>query len=190
MKKPEFRFPPVFKRLKRGGPAIILPKDSGMIIAYAGIGRESVVVEGGSGSGFLTIALAQIAREVVSYENDERFAKLAEENVKRAGMKNVKIKQADITQGIEEKDTDAVILDIRDAIKVVQHARASLKRDGCLVAYLPNMEQAKEFYLGCEAFSETFMLENIVREYEVREFGVRPKHWGLMHSGYLVFARK
>lgn len=191
MKKPEFYFPPIFKKLKRGGPAIVLPKDSGSIIAYAGINRDSTVIEAGAGTGFLTVALANVAKEVISYENNGEFAKLADENIKRAGLTNVKIKSADITNGIEEKDVDAVILDMRDSAKAVKHAHDSLKKECCVVGYLPNIEQAKEFYLECaKYFEKVFMLESIIRDYEVRDFGVRPKHWGLTHSAYLVFARK
>src|SRR3989338_7671997 len=138
MKKPDFHFPPIFKKLKRGGPAIILPKDSGTIIAYANITRDSIVVEAGAGTGFLTVALAQVAKEVISYENDERFAKLVEDNINRVGLNNVKIKHADITIGLEEKNVDAVVLDMRDAAKVVSHAHNALKKEGYCVGYLPN----------------------------------------------------
>ncbi len=191
MKKPEFHFPPIFKKLKRGGPAIILPKDSGTIIAYAGITRDSVVVEAGAGTGFLTVALANVAKELISYEFKEEFAKLASDNVNRAGLSNVKIKHADITLRIEEKDVDAIVLDMQHAEKAVKLAYDALKKDCYCVGYLPNIEQAKDFYLECiKYFSEVFMLESIVRDFEVRDFGVRPKHWGLTHSAYLVFARK
>ena len=191
IKKPDFHFPVIFKKLKRGGPAIVLPKDSGAIIAYAGINRDSLVVEAGAGSGFLTVALASIAKEVISYENNEEFAKLAEENIKRASLNNVTIKQMDITNGIDEKNVDAIILDLKDALKVVEIAYNALKKDCYVVGYLPNIEQAKEFYLECEKyFEKVFMLENIVRDYEVRDFGVRPRHFGLMHTAYLVFGKK
>jgi tRNA (adenine57-N1/adenine58-N1)-methyltransferase len=190
-KKPDFHFPPIFQKLKRGGPAIVLPKDSGAILAYAGIGRESIVVEAGAGTGFLTVALGQVAKEVIAYENKEEFARLAEQNIERVGLQNVKIKRADITAGIEEKELDAVVLDMQDATKAVGLSFAALKKGGCLTAYLPNIEQGKEFALECKKqFADVFMLENIVREYEIRDFGVRPKHWGLTHTAYLVFARK
>ena len=39
-------------------------------------------------------------------------------------------------------------------------------------------------------FKKVFTLENIIREYAVRDFGVRPVHQGLLHTAYLVFARK
>ena len=63
---------PLLKRLKRG-PAVTLPKDAGMIIAYTSIGKESRVIELGSGSGFLTAQFANIVKEVVSSKNEMNF---------------------------------------------------------------------------------------------------------------------
>ncbi|MDO8554116.1 MAG: methyltransferase domain-containing protein [Candidatus Micrarchaeota archaeon] len=191
MQKPDFNFPPIFKKLKRGGPAIVLPKDSGAIIAYAGISKESLVIEAGAGTGFLTVALASVAKEVISYEMKKEFADLASANVRAVGLTNVTIKNKDVTLGIDEKDVDVVMLDMQHADKAVKIAFDVLKKDGCVVGYLPNVEQAKEFYLECQKqFKKVFMIETIVREYEVRDFGVRPAHWGLTHSAFLVFGRK
>lgn len=187
----EIRLPAELKRAKRG-PSVMLPKDLGLIIGYTCLGKGSVVVEAGAGSGFSGIVLGRIARKVVSYERKEEFAKLAQENCRRAGLKNVKVRPADIIDGIKEKDVDLVLLDMPGADKAVGHAHGALKAGGHVVGYLPNVEQAKEFYLECEkeGFAPVFMLEGIVREYEVRDFGVRPKHVGLLHTGYLVFGRK
>lgn len=192
MKKPEFHFPPLFRKLERGGPAVVLPKDIGMIIAYTGLNKESTVVEAGAGTGFLTVALAQIAKRVVSYEQKPEFAALARSNVEKAGLSNVEIRQRNVLEGIEETDVDVVVLDMPDADKVVPLAYAALKKGGCLAGYLPHTEQMKAFLVAAQnaRFSEVFALENIIREYEVRDFGVRPQHWGLTHTAYLVFARK
>ena len=73
MDKPNFHFPPLLKKLKRGGPAVTIPKDAGMIIGYTGIGKNSRIVELGSGSGFMTVQFANIAKEVVSYEKRKEF---------------------------------------------------------------------------------------------------------------------
>ena len=187
----EVRLPSLLKKMKRG-PSVMLPKDLGLIVGYTCLGKDSVVVEAGAGSGFSGIMLGRIAKKVVSYERKEEFAKLAQENCMRTGVKNVKVKLADIIDGIKEKNVDLVLLDMPEAEKVVGHAYKALEGGGHIVGYLPNVEQAKEFYLECEetGFAPVFMLEGIVREYEVREFGVRPKHLGLMHTGYLVFGRK
>ena len=187
----EIRLPKLLKDMKRG-PAVILPKDIGMVISYTGIGKTSKVVEAGAGSGFATIVLGNIVKSIVSYERNPEFCELAKKNVERAGLKNAKIKLGDVHAGIKEKGVDLVLLDMPEAEKAVLHAFGALAEGGHLVGFLPNMEQAKEFYLECEktGFRELFMLESIVREYEVREYGVRPKHIGLTHTAYLVFALK
>ena len=187
----KFHFPAILKKLRRG-PAIIQPKDIGMIIAHTGIGKDSVCVDAGAGSAFLTVSLANICKKVYAYERKPEFFELAGKNVERAGLSNVELKNRDVFEGIEEKNVDLVTLDLPDAEKGVETAGNALKSDGWLVGYLPHFEQAKDFYMKCHelGFVEIFMLENIVREFEVREYGVRPVHIGLTHTAYLVFARK
>jgi tRNA (adenine57-N1/adenine58-N1)-methyltransferase len=73
MKKPEFHFPKLLKKSKRGGPAVVLPKDAGLVIGYTGIGKNSKVVELGSGSGFMSMYLGNICKLVVSYEKREEL---------------------------------------------------------------------------------------------------------------------
>ncbi|VVC04898.1 tRNA (adenine(57)-N(1)/adenine(58)-N(1))-methyltransferase TrmI [Candidatus Bilamarchaeum dharawalense] len=193
MDKPDFHFPPLLRKLKRGGPAVTLPKDAGLLIAYTGVGKESRVVELGSGTGFMTVQFANIVKEVVSYEKREEFLKIAQSNVDRAGLKNVTFKFRDVLAGIDEKegDFDLVFCDISEAEKIVEAAHSALKKGGYLAAHCLQSEQAKALHLASEkVFTEVFTIEGIVREYEAREFGFRPKHFGLMHTAYLVFARK
>ncbi|MBU0528123.1 methyltransferase domain-containing protein [Candidatus Micrarchaeota archaeon] len=192
-KKPDFHFPPLLRKLKRGGPAVTQPKDAGHIIAYTGIGRDSKVIELGSGSGFMTVQFANIVSEVVSYEKREEFLDLAKSNVKRAKLENVEFKLRDVLEGIDEQDEsyDLVFSDIAEADKIVDSANMALKKDGYVAAHCLQSEQAKALHLALEGvFSEVFTIESILREYEVREFGFRPKHFGLTHTAYLVFARK
>jgi tRNA (adenine57-N1/adenine58-N1)-methyltransferase len=190
---PDFHFPPLLRKLKRGGPAITLPKDAGFIIAYTGLGRESRVVELGAGTGFMTVQLANIAKEVVSYDKRQEFLELARENAKRAGVANVTFKLKDVLEGIDEQDGswDLVFCDIADAEKAVPLIHKALRKDGYLAAHCLHSEQAKALHLAATGvFHEVFTVEAIAREYEVRDFGFRPAHFGLMHTAYLVFARK
>lgn len=193
MNKPDFHFPPLLRKLKRGGPAVTLPKDAGLVIAYAGLGKESRVIEMGSGSGFMTVQMANIAKEVVSYEKRKEFLDIAEANVKRAGLANVTFRLHDVLHGIEEKDGswDLVFCDIAEADKAAGMAHAALRKGGYMAAHCLHSEQAKALHLECQKhFSEVFTVEAIMREYVVREFGFRPDHFGLMHTAYMVFARK
>ena len=80
------------KKVKRL-PQIIMPKDIGLILAYTGISQGSLVVDAGTGSGFLAIFLANYIKpgKVVTYEIDKKFAKVAKENIKISGLKNIKL---------------------------------------------------------------------------------------------------
>jgi tRNA A58 N-methylase Trm61 len=164
-----------------------------MVIAYSGIGKDSRVIELGTGTGFMTVQLANIAKEVITYEKRKEFSELAASNIKKAGLGNVVLKEADVFEAFDEKQesADLIFCDIAEAERIAEKAHAAIKKDGCFAAHCLNIEQAKVLVLELQKhFREVFMLENIVREYDVRDFGTRPKHFGLMHTAYLVFARK
>jgi tRNA (adenine57-N1/adenine58-N1)-methyltransferase len=184
----------ILNRKLRRLPQIIMPKDIGMIIAYACIQPGDLVIDAGTGSGFLAILLANYVRpgKVVTYENEKRFFKVAKENIKLSGLsKFIKLKKKDVTKGIDEKNVDVVTLDLKDAKKVIKHAHKALRFGGQLVVYSPYIEQVKEVVneMKRRKFSEIKIVENIVREWQV-EKNVRPKTIGLMHTGFLTFARK
>jgi len=193
MKKPDFHFPKLLKKAKRGGPAVTLPKDAGLVLGYSGIGHGSRVLELGSGSGFMTIQMANVAKEVISYEKREEFLELAKKNVERAGLGNVTFKLQDVLEEElnEEGPFDLIFCDIAQCEKLVEKLHGMLAEEGFLSSHCLNIEQAKELVLACQKhFSDVFMMEAIVREYDVRDFGTRPKHFGMMHSAYMVFAKK
>ena len=77
------------RRIKRG-PAIILQKDIGIILANTSITKNSKVLDAGSGSGVLTANLARFVKKVYSYDNRTDFLDIAKENAKRFGLKNFK----------------------------------------------------------------------------------------------------
>ena len=187
------KYPELLRKLKRG-PQVILPKDFGMIVGFTGVGKKSVCVDAGSGSGWLACMLGNICKKVVSYERREDFAGLARENVKRAGLRNVKVKLKDVFEGIDEREVDLVVLDLADSDKVVDHAHMALRSGGMLAAYLPHAEQVQKFVGACRSagFAENniFTIECIVREMLAREQGFRPDTKGLLHTAYLTFACK
>ncbi len=185
------RVPYAYKHLKRG-PQVVLPKDMGMIIAYTGVGRNSVCVDAGTGSGWLAIGLARVCKEVVSYEIREDFIRIAEANMRATGIDNLAIRHGDVTKKIMERDVDLVVLDMADAHKAVRSAYRSLRQHGFICGYLPHMEQVKKFAaaLARYGFTEPDTIEVITRQILVRDAGVRPATKGLLHTAYLTFAQK
>jgi tRNA (adenine57-N1/adenine58-N1)-methyltransferase len=185
--------PKYLQKLKRG-PQVILPKDFAMIVAFAEISKDSFVLNAGTGSGWLDVQIGRIAKKVVSYEKREEFLELAKKNIVRAGLENVvQIRLADVVEkGFDEKDADVVILDMADSHLAVANAILALKEEGILVGYVPHTDQMREFVSACEAlgFANTYCVETIVREMLVRKAGVRPENVGVMHTAYLVFAKR
>lgn len=186
-----FVYPREFGRMKRG-PQVILPKDIGIIIAYSYVGKESVCVDAGTGSGWLAMSLARLCKHVYSYDTRPEFTQIAEKNRQMLGLDNVTLKTGDVTKKIDERDVDLVTLDLPSSEKALANARKALKENGCVVGYLPHTEQANKFVAKLEQlrFSDIHTVEVIVREMMVRKEGTRPTTKGIWHTAYLVFARK
>jgi len=175
---------------------IIYPKDIATIIQYSGIGSGSRVIEAGTGSGALTMALAYYVKpdgKVYSYENREEHLKIARKNLERAGLiKYVELKLKDVTQGFDEEDVDAVMLDVATPWLVIENAYKALADWGILVSYSPTIEQViktvealeKSKFIGIEC------IENIQRRWKVKKNETRPETIMIGHTGYIVFARK
>jgi tRNA (adenine57-N1/adenine58-N1)-methyltransferase len=175
---------------------IILPKDAALICFYCGIKSGSRVLEAGIGSGALTLALAsQVAPngKVISYEKRKDMLEFAKGNLERADLaEHVSLNLRDVTQGIDERELDATILDIPNPWEVVKHAWKALKVGGCFCAYTPLVSQLEAVVkeLRKHSFIEIHSLESLQREMVVGERGTRPSFQMLAHTGYLTFARK
>lgn len=187
----DYLVPQSFRKLKRG-PQVILPKDIGMIMAYTGVNRNSVCVDAGTGSGWLAVALARVAKQVTSYDTREDFIKIAEKNKAMEQLDNLTLKIGDVTKKIDEEAVDIVTLDLPDSDKALKNAKKSLKENGYVVGYLPHTEQVRKFVETLEKlkFADVLTIEIIVRDMLVREQGTRPSTKGVWHTGYLVFAQK
>ncbi|MFH8080336.1 MAG: tRNA (adenine-N1)-methyltransferase [Candidatus Aenigmatarchaeota archaeon] len=174
-------------------PQIVMPQDACLILAYTGISPKSLIVDAGCGSGFLSIFLSYYLPQskVVSYEINEKYIKIAKENAKLIGLKNLTIKHKDIFLGIDEKNVDLITLDVKDAEKIIEEAYKALKKGGWIAIYSPYIEQVKSVRKGLSEFSfvEVKTIECIKREWQVGDY-TRPKTMGLMHTGWLTFARK
>lgn len=174
-------------------PQTIPLKDIGSIIAETGVNGKSIIVDAGLGSGALAIALANIAKKVVSYEVREDHIRAAEQNIKRVGAENITIKHLDITAGIDEKNVDLITLDLPEPWTVIPHAAKALKPGGYILSYSPSIPQVQDFVKGIRT-NEHFLLlktiELIERPWEFNGRRVRPKSTSIGHSGFLTFARK
>ena len=184
----------IFKTKRR--TQISYPKDISLIIMYSGIGSGSRVVEAGTGTGALTSAIAHYikpAGRVYTYELRQEFAKNAQKNLERAGLLDyVELKDGDITEGIEEKDLDAVILDMATPWLVVPHAYDALKGSGVLVSFSPTIDQVVKVVEALTEYGFVCVetVETLMRFMQVVRGKTRPQTVMTGHTGYLTFARK
>ena len=175
---------------------ITYPKDAALIVMFSGIGPGNRVVESGTGTGALTMALAHYVKpegRVYSYELREEFQKNAEKNLKRANLLDfVELKSRDITDGIEERDLDTVVLDLAVPWLVVPHAYEALKPSGIIVSFSPTIDQVVKTTEALKENNFVFIetVECLMRAMQVERGKTRPHTMMTGHTGYITHARK
>lgn len=183
-------------RRSRRMPQIVLPKDAGMIVAYTGVTGGWNVLDSGTGSGFLSMFLANIVMpgKVTSYEINEIYAKNAQENARKAGMQNLRIINEDIFTAKLSGKYDLVTLDLKNSDRMVKKVYPFLKKGGWIAVYSPQIEQVKAVRREIESsglkFTDVLTIENQVKEWQINDEYSHPIPSGLIHTGFLTFARK
>jgi tRNA (adenine57-N1/adenine58-N1)-methyltransferase len=175
---------------------IVYPKDAGYILLKLSVRAGSRVVEAGTGSGGLSLALAQAVMptgRVYSYESRPEMMKLAMRNLARAGLDAyVEFKEQDITGGFDEDEVDALFLDVRTPWDYLPQAWEALKGGGFFGSILPTANQVSELLRGLESlpFVDVEVEELLLRCYKPVPDRLRPMDRMVAHTGYLIFARK
>ncbi len=183
-------------RYLRRESQIIFPKDAGYIIMKLGIQPGSQVIEAGTGSGGLTLALATIVGDdghVYSYDVREDMQTLAKRNLKQAGLGHrVALKCRDAAQGFDETEVDAVFLDMLIPWEALPAARNALRGGGVIGCLVPTVNQLMSMVAALEAhpgFAFVEAEELILRGYKTIPARIRPEDMMIGHTGYLIFGR-
>jgi tRNA (adenine57-N1/adenine58-N1)-methyltransferase len=175
---------------------ILYPKDIGFILLTMGIGPGQMVLEAGTGSGSMTIALAYAVGpegRVVSYEQREEMQKLARKNISRTGLASrVDFKLRDIQEGLDETDADAFFLDVSNPYDYIPQVRLALKPGGFFGSIVPTVNQAEILLrvLRRNKFAFLEMCEILLRYYKPEPDRLRPTDRMVAHTGFLVFGRR
>ena len=176
---------------------IIYPKEIGQILLKLDVGAGKRIIEAGSGSGALTIALAHCVQPdglIYSYETRADMLKAARRNVERAGFADqVQWHQRDISEGFEQTNVDALFLDVREPWEYLSQVETALADGGFFGALLPTTNQVSELLAELQrrsAFISIEVLEMFLRRYKPVPQRLRPRDTMIGHTGYLVFARK
>jgi tRNA (adenine57-N1/adenine58-N1)-methyltransferase len=175
---------------------IMFPKDIGYLLLRLNIHPGVRVIEAGTGSGGLMIALAQAVQghgEVYSYERRADIQQVARANLARLGLERfVTLKLKDIAEGFDEADVDALFIDVRDPWGYLPQCYAALTGGGFFGAILPTINQVAHLLddLPRYGFAAMEVEELLLRPYKAVAARLRPMDRMVAHTGYLVFARK
>lgn len=176
------------------GAQVIYPKDLGTILMMADIGPGMRVLEAGVGSGALSMTLLRAGALITAYEIREDFANHARKNVFEMLGTDVPydIHIKDVTQGIDERDLDRILLDMPEPSAVVAHAEKALRPGGIFLAYLPTINQTQLLRetLRKHEFAMEETVEILRRTWHIDGRSVRPDHRMVGHTGFLTTARR
>jgi tRNA (adenine57-N1/adenine58-N1)-methyltransferase catalytic subunit len=175
---------------------IMYPKDIGFILTNMSVGPGQRILEAGTGSGSMTVAMAHLVGaqgKVVTYEIRPEFQKLARKNLERLGLEaRVEFKLGDIADGFTETDMDAMFLDVANPWDYIPQVRAALKPGGFFCSLLPTFNQVEQLLVALRRnhFAFVEMCELLLRFYKPEPTRMRPTDRMVAHTGFLIFGRR
>lgn len=174
---------------------IMYPKEISYVMMILGVGPGKRVLECGGGSGALTTAFATMVGEegkVYSYERKPEIQALARSNLARVNLDSrVVFKLGDAADGFEERDVDALFLDLPNPYDYLVQAKASLKGGGYLGMLVPTVNQVERCLQALQHHQFAFVevCEILLRYYKTDWDRLRPVDRMIAHTGYLLFGR-
>lgn len=185
-------------KMKRGAQ-VVYTKDQAMIVAGADIRPGCTVVEAGTGSGALTLALLAAVGthgQVISFEAREDHHKVGRANIERflgEVPDNLDLRIGDVVEGLPGVRAHRVVLDLLEPWEAVAGAAVALAPGGLVLAYTPTVPQVMRFteaLHGHGAFVDAHTTETLVRPWDVNGLAVRPAHRMVAHTAFLTTARR
>lgn len=174
---------------------IIFPKDIGYILLRLSVVPGSRVLEAGTGSGALTMALAHMVGAegtVISVDRRADMQRLAKENLTTVDLADrVRWILADLAQLEPIDPVDSLFLDLPDPHLLIREVPRLLKTGGSLGVLVPSANQTSEVLAEISAghYVDVDVCEILLRFYKTVPARLRPADRMVAHTGYLVFAR-
>ena len=181
------------------GAQVVYPKDLGAILVWADVFPGARVLEAGTGSGAVTLALCRAVGtegRVVSYELREDFRTTAAANVeaffgKQPAQLDLRLGDlADVAATGER--FDRVVLDLPEPSPLLAAIDAVLDLGGLLCGYLPTTVQTQELVLAMQrsGYEQIETFEVLHRSWHVAARSVRPDHRMIAHTGFITVGRR
>ena len=185
-------------KMKRGAQ-VVYPKDTGAILVYGDIAPGVTVVEAGTGSGALTMALTRAvgpSGRVVSVERRDDHASHARKAIERyfGGIPDhLELRTGEVEDAIVDVAPERVVLDLPEPWHAAAVAADHMSAGGVFVAYLPTVPQLQSLHETLEnsgAFHDVDTFEIMLRSWNVKGRSVRPSHQMVGHTGFITTARR
>lgn len=181
------------------GATVVYPKDLGPMAIHADIGPGMTVLEAGTGSGALTLALLRFVGptgRVVSIERREDHAAIARKAIVRwlgEVPPNLDLRIGEIEEVIPEVVADRLVLDLPEPWHAVEAAGLHLQGGAIFCAYLPTVPQLQTLTDALRAsgrFGQIEIFETLHRTWTVEGRSVRPDHRMVGHTGFITVATR
>lgn len=183
-------------KMKRGAQ-VVYPKDLGPMVHWGDVAPGQTVVEAGTGSGALALALLRAVGpqgELVSVERRPDHLDHARAVITRflgELPRNLQLVLGDVSDVVGEYRPHRVFLDLPEPWAVVAPAAAALHSAGLLCSYLPTVPQVQRLHeelrrSGRFTGMETF--EVLQREWHLEGRSVRPESRMVGHTGFVTVA--
>jgi tRNA (adenine57-N1/adenine58-N1)-methyltransferase len=181
------------------GATVVYPKDIGPILVYADIFPGARVLEAGTGSGALTIALLRAVGPkgtVHTFDVRDDFHAKAVANIERfigsdPNYGTLDARVGDVYADPIDVHVDRVVFDLTEPWRAVPAVERVLRPGGILCCYVPTIPQIERITEALRdgwAMVKTF--ETMHRGWTVDRLSVRPDHRMVAHTGFLVVARR
>ncbi len=181
------------------GAQVVYPKDIGAILVQADVFPGAHVLEAGTGSAALTIALCRATGgegRVVSYEVRDDHRDVAERNVASffgEAPAWLELRAGDVREIAETGERfHRAILDLPEPWETLGEVSASLHPGGILCGYLPTTPQVQSLVVAMHerGYLEVETFEVLQRGWHVTPRSVRPHHRMVAHTGFVTVGRR
>jgi protein-L-isoaspartate(D-aspartate) O-methyltransferase len=148
------------------GQCMLAPKVEARILQELAVHKHERVLEIGAGSGHMAALLAHKAQHVTTLEVDPELAAFAAANLKRAGVMNASVVQADGASGaLSEGPFDVIVLS-GSVAEVPENLLAQLKVGGRLAAIVgaePVMRAVLVTRTGEQGLERTVLFDTVAQ---------------------------
>lgn len=180
------------------GAQVVYPKDAASIVVHGDIHPGARVLEAGTGSGSLTLALLRAVGPkgtVHTFDRREDHHSNAIENIGRFSgsdpvLGTLDARIGDIYTDALDLEVDRCVLDLTEPWLALDNVVRCMRTGGILTVYMPTITQVQVLIEHLdERWAMVSTFETMFRTWKVEGLSVRPDHRMVAHTAFITTAR-